>query len=139
MTMSTSSGEAGTTSARRPRRNTALAIVFALLALNAWAQVIFSLAGRTSDPWPLVILQTLVGATAATAAVGCWRVRSWAGAAALGYGVVGATLVAALGPLLDLAAEDRAGLVTGAMLVLLFGLWAAWYLRGGEESKAESE
>lgn len=135
MTMTTSSGETGTTSARRPRRNTALAIVFALLALNAWAQVILTLTGRSSDPWPLVILQTLVGATAATAAVGCWRVKRWAGAAALGYGVVGATLVAALGPLLDLAPEDRAGLVTGALVVLLFGLWAAWYLRDREESR----
>ncbi|HEY0970335.1 MAG TPA: hypothetical protein VGE02_05095 [Gemmatimonadales bacterium] len=135
MTTPATDHDANATPARRPRRNIALAVVFTLLALNAWAQAILAIAGRSRDPALLVMLQTLVGAAAAAAAVGCWKARSWAPGAALAYGVVGAILVASLGPLLDLAPEDRAGVVTGAIVVLLFGLWAAWYLRAGSPAR----
>lgn len=114
---------------RRPARNTALAIVFALLALNAWAQVILALADRSSDPAPLMLAQALVGLAAAATAVGSWRVRRWAPAAALAYAVVGATMIASLDLMLDLPPGAHVGLLTGAAIIFLFGAWAAWYLR----------
>ena len=38
-------------------------------------------------------------------------------------------MVASIGPILDLPPESSKGLWTGAALVLVFGLWSAWWLR----------
>jgi hypothetical protein len=47
----------------------------------------------------------------------------------MSYGVITAAMLVSLGPLLDLAAEEMRGIWIGAAAVLLFGLWAGWYLR----------
>jgi hypothetical protein len=114
---------------RRSRGRIALAIVFALLALNAWAQVVLVPLGRVNDPPALVALQTLVGATGAAAAWGSWTGARWATAAALLYGVATAGLLAALTPILGLPADARGGLLRAAAGVLVFAAAAAWYLR----------
>jgi hypothetical protein len=106
-----------------------LAVVFALFALNAWAQVALVPLGRTDDPPALTALQALVGAAGAAAAWGSWVGGRWAPVAAALYGLTTAAMLAALGPLLDLDPEARGGLWGGAAGVLLFGLAAAWYLR----------
>jgi hypothetical protein len=106
-----------------------LAIIFGLLALSAWAQVVL-VASRASDDPPLLMgLQTAIGALGAAAAVGSWRNTRWAPVAAAGYGVVTAGMIVALGPLLNLDADARSGLWAGAGGVLAFGLVSAWYLR----------
>lgn len=114
---------------RRPWGRTALAAVFALLALNALAQVALALLGRADDPGPLVLLQTLVGLAAAAAAWGSWTGARWAPLAAAAYGVVVAGMLLALEPLLDLGAESRGGLRLGAASLLGLSLLAAWWLR----------
>lgn len=114
---------------RRSRGRTALAVVFALLALNAFAQVIFVPLGLTGDPPALTALQALVGTAGAAAAWGSWTGTRWAPWAALLYGLVTAGMLVALDPLLALGPEARRGLWVGAACVLVFGLWAAWYLR----------
>jgi hypothetical protein len=114
---------------RRTRARAALAVVFAVLALNAWVQVALALLGRSDDPLELRLLQTVVGLAAAAAAWGSWTGARWAPAAALLYGLVTAGMLVALVPLLDLGPDARGGLWTGAAAVLIFGLWAAWYLR----------
>lgn len=106
-----------------------LAVLFALFGLNALAQVVLVLAGRSDDPAALSALQTLVGASGLAAALGSWRGDRWAPLAAVGYGVMTGTMVASLGPLLELDAEARPGLYVGGASVLGFGLFAAWYLR----------
>ena len=118
-----------TVSAARRGIRVALAVIFALLALNAWAQVALTAIGRTNDPPALFTLQFLGGAAAAAAAVGIWRNARWAPAAALAYGVVTAGMIVALEPILDLGRDARSGLVTGAAMVLAFSALSAWYLR----------
>ena len=114
---------------RRSRGRIALAVVFGLLALNAWAQVALVPLGRSDDPAALVALQTMIGAAGAAAAWGCWRGARWAPAAAAAYGVATAGMLLALAPLLGLPADARGGLGVGAATALLFGLWSAWYAR----------
>lgn len=114
---------------RRPRSITVLSVVFALLALNAWAQVVLAASGDSRDPLALILLQAAVGSAAAAAAWGSWRMRRWSPHAAIVYGVVTAAMLLALDPLLDLGPDARSGLWTFAVVVLLLGTVAAWYLR----------
>ncbi|HEU4631573.1 MAG TPA: hypothetical protein VFS08_17595 [Gemmatimonadaceae bacterium] len=124
---------------RRSRGRVAFAVVFALLALNAGAQVVLALLHRSDDPSALTTLQALVSVTAAAAAWGSWTVARWAPGAALLYGLVTAAMLVSLEPMLDLPAEARVGLWTGGATVLLFGLWAAWYLRRDLARRAPPE
>ena len=106
-----------------------LAVVFALFALNAWAQVALVAVGRSDDPPALTGFQALVGAAGAAAAWGSWIRARWAPSAAIAYGVATAAMLVLLAPLLDLGAEARGGLWIGASAVLVFALSSAWYLR----------
>jgi hypothetical protein len=114
---------------RRLRGRAVLSVLFAILALNAWVQVLLVPLGRSDDPGALTVLQALVGTTGAAAAWGSWRGARWAPASAVLYGLVTATMLVALAPLLDLEPDAQGGLWTGAAAVLLFALWAGWYLR----------
>jgi hypothetical protein len=114
---------------RRSFARTALAVIFVLLTLNAWAQAVLGQLGVSSDPSTLVALQVLVGAAAAAAAVGSWIGARWAPTAAVLYGVVTAGMIIALESILGLGRDARNGLLTGGAVVMLFGLGAAWYLR----------
>ena len=102
--------------------------MFALLALNAWAQVALVVLGRSDDPPLLTAWQTLVGAAGAAAAWGSWTAARWAPAAAATYGVVTAGMVIALEPMLALEADARGGLWVGAAVVFALGVGSAWYL-----------
>lgn len=113
----------------RSRGRLVLAVVFTLLGLNAWAQVINASIGGSDDPAMLTLLQTLVGTTGIAAALGSWRGTRWAPVAAVAYGVATAAMLASLGLLLDLAPEEMRGIWAGAAAVLVFGVWAGWYLR----------
>lgn len=106
-----------------------LTVLFALLALNAWAQVVLFLLGRADDPASLMGLQFASGATAAAASWGSWTTARWSPAAALSHGVATAGMLFALPALLGLPAEARGGIRTGAAMVFLFSALAAWYLR----------
>lgn len=113
----------------RSRGSIILVVIFTLFGLNAWVQVINAIIGGGDDPAALVILQTLVGTAGIAAAWGSWIGARWAPVAAMSYGVVTAAMLVSLGPLLDLATDEMRGIWTGAAAVLLFGVWAAWYLR----------
>ena len=113
----------------RSRGAIALAVVFVLLAGNAWAQVVLVPFGRTDDPPALTALQAIIGATGVGAAWGSWRLARWAPAAALLHALATAGMLLSLGPLLDLPADARGGIRWGAGGMLLLGACAAWYLR----------
>ena len=113
----------------RPLGRRVLAMVFALLALSAWWQVVNDVTGANDSPRFLTFLQAIVGAMAAAAAWGGWKGARWAPAFALLYGVIAGGMVASLGPMLDLPPESRSGLWTGATIILVFGLLTAWWLR----------
>jgi len=114
---------------RPPLGRQVLAVVFALLALSAWWEVVNDVIGTNDSPRILALLQTIVGAMAAAAAWGSWKGARWAPAFALLYGVIAGGMVASLGPMLDLPAESRRGLWTGGVMVLIFGIVTAWWLR----------
>ena len=116
-------------SAARRGVRVALAVIFALLALNAWAQVVLRLVLGSQDPPALVALQALIGTTAVAATIGIWRGARWAPAAALAYGIVTACMLVALEPIIGLGRDARGGLWAGAVMVLLFAALSAWYLR----------
>jgi len=114
---------------RRPFGRAAFAVVFALLGLSAWWQVVSDVMNRGNEPPILTGWQVIIGATAAAAAWGSWKGARWAPALALLYGVITGAMIASLAPILGLPAESRNGLWTGGTLILAFGIWSAWWLR----------
>jgi hypothetical protein len=114
---------------RRSRGRVVLTVTFGLFALNAWMQVVLVPLGHSGDPPALTLLQALVGTAAAFTAWGSWSGRRWAPWAALVYGFTTAGMLVALGPLLELPVDARRGIWWGALIVLLFAGFAAWYLR----------
>ncbi|PYP78111.1 MAG: hypothetical protein DMD35_12460 [Gemmatimonadetes bacterium] len=113
--------------ASAPRRTVGrvlIAVVFALLALNAVKETFWS-----DSPAALRALQALVGALAAATAWGAWSGARWSYAAATAYGFVAAGMVASLGPMLEMPVEERGGLWIGAAVILVFSLACAWFLR----------
>jgi len=103
--------------------------VFALLALNAWAQVAEVVLRRATMPLALSLFQLSSGAAAYAASVGTFRRRPWAWKASLAWGLITAVMIASLEALLDLPPDSRGGLVTGAISCLLVGGGLALYLR----------
>lgn len=122
--------------APRTRGRTVLAILYALLACNAWVQVVLPLIGRSDDPRALTTWQAAIGAAALATAWGAWRGTRWAPAAALAHALTTAVMLLNLAPLLDLPADAVQGLRTGAAMVVLFGAGAAWALRRAARGRA---
>lgn len=110
-----------------------IAVLFVLLALSAWSQVVLVFTGASDDPPPLMIWQAVVGASGLAAAWGAWKRKRWASAAATTYGVVTGAMIVALGPLLDLDPSARGGLWTGGIAVLGFGVGSGLLLRRMKE------
>lgn len=104
-------------------------MVFGLLALNAWGQVLLVALHRSDDPPMLTGLQFGVGLAAAATAWGAWRRTRWASGAAIAFGVMTASMLTALPSLLQLPAEARRGLWIGAVAVMLFASLSAAYFR----------
>ena len=69
-----------------------------------------------------------MGACGAAAAWGSFTGTRWASIAAAAYGVVTASMVVALGPILDLEAAAMKGLWLGAIVILAFGIMSALFL-----------
>jgi hypothetical protein len=114
---------------RRSAGRAALAVLFALLALNALAQVALVPLGRSDDPPALIVFQALIGASGMAAAWGSWVGARWAALAALLYGAVTAGMLIALVPLIKLGPGEREGVWFGAAAIFALALASAWYLR----------
>ena len=114
-----------------PRRTglTIVAVAFALLCLVQWGTVVRVALGFDYEPRLLVLLKLLSGAAAYAAAVGTVRRRPWAAMASFVFGVVTAALILAVGPVVGLDAEERRGLLSGALSMLLIGTGLGLYLR----------
>jgi len=105
-----------------------VALIYALLALNAWAQVVFALGGELSDPPILIGLQSLIGIAGAAAAWGAWVGTRWAVYAVAVHGVITAAMLVSLDPILGLGADARSRLFIAAAAVLVWTFLFAWYL-----------
>jgi len=106
----------------------AVAVIYALLALNAWAQVVFALGGELSDPPILIVLQSLIGIAGTAAAWGAWAGTRWAAYAVAINGVITATMLVSLDPILGLGADARSRLFIAVAAVLVWTFLFAWYL-----------
>jgi len=113
---------------RRKPGQIALTLIYALLALNAWAQVILALRGELSDPPILIGLQSFIGIAGAAAAWGIWTGAWWAAYAVVIHGVVTATMLVSLDPILGLGADARSSLFIAAAAVLAWSFLFAWYI-----------
>ena len=105
-----------------------VAVLFALLGLNALNELLDMVSGTSDGPATLAALQAAVGVTAVATAFTAWTGARWAPALAAVYGVIAAAMIVALGPLLDMPVEERGGLLVGGAIVLAFSLACAWYL-----------
>ena len=105
-----------------------VAVLFALLGLNALYELLSMVRGTSDGPITLAALQAAVGLTAIATAFGAWTGAHWAAVLAVAYGVIAAAMVVALGPLLDMPVEERGGLLVGGAIVLAFALACAGYL-----------
>jgi hypothetical protein len=119
------------TARRPPVGQIIVAVLFALLSLNAFLEVVSS-----DSPPMLRALQALVGATAAATAWGAWTGARWSPVLATLYGLIAGGMVASLGPMLDMPVEERGGLWVGAVVILVVSLACAWYLRRATRSKS---
>jgi hypothetical protein len=114
--------------ARIPVARVLPAIVFALLAVDAWRQVVADGLIAAHEPRTLTALKIVVGSAAVAASWGSWAGKRWAPAAALGWGIAVALMLVSLEPVLGLGAQARRGLWTGAMVLLAFSVFAAWWI-----------
>jgi len=105
-----------------------VAVLFALLGLNALNELLDMVSGTSDGPATLAALQAVVGLTAIATAFGAWIGARWAPVLAVLYGLIAAAMIVALGPLLEMPAEERGGLLVGGAIVLAFSLACAWYL-----------
>jgi hypothetical protein len=115
-----------------------LSVVFGLLALNACGQVLLVALRSSDEPPTLTVLKTGIGLTAAATAWASWRRARWAPAAAIAYGVITASMLAALPSLLRLPADARLGIWTGGAAAMLFALLCAAYFRFDARREAET-
>ena len=127
-----------------PRRRIGLIIgvvLLALLCLNAWTQVFRSLVGWDDNPPLLIAWQAVSGAIACVAAIGAWRLRPWAPAATVLYGLVTGTMIGMLASIIDLEPDARGGLAVSALVVVCLSLVLAWAVRapGRTDSPAPSD
>ena len=105
-------------------------VVFAILAASDLRELLVVIAGRSSDPAPLVVGHVASGITGVAAAVGLWRGASWASYATIAWGIATALLVATLQPILDLPLDARPGLWGAAAGIMVAALLVARYARG---------
>jgi hypothetical protein len=106
-----------------------VAVLFAFLGLNALNELLSMVRGTDDGPAALAALQAVVGLTALATAFGAWTGAGWAPMLAVVYGLIAGAMIVALGPLLEMPAEERGGLLVGGAIVLAFALACAWYLR----------
>ena len=105
-----------------------VAVLFALLGLNALNELLSMVSGTSDGPAALAVLQAVVGLAAITTAFGAWTGARWAPLLAAVYGVITGGMIVALGPLLEMPAEERGGLLVGGAIGLAFALACAGYL-----------
>jgi hypothetical protein len=109
-----------------------VAVLFTLLAVNAFKEVVWS-----DSPPTLRIWQAAGCAAAVATAWGAWTGARWSAALATLYGLIAGAMVVSLGPMLDMPVEERGGLWAGGAVILVFSLACAWFLRRATRHTAD--
>ena len=110
----------------RPIGATLLALFVAIISAVHLLQAFTGLRG---DPKALIVEHVVVAVLGFLAAWSIWMEKRWAPLALAVAGVTVAALIVSLGPILQMGAEERAGLWTGAATVFLMTLAGVWYVR----------
>jgi peptidoglycan/LPS O-acetylase OafA/YrhL len=103
--------------------------IFALLAAAEVIQLIQAARGEHPDPPILLLTHALSGVLAGLAALGLSRRRSWAPGAVLGWGILMAAMLVALGPILDEPGDTWRRYWLAAVVIAAFAAGSAWYAR----------
>jgi hypothetical protein len=104
-----------------------LVVLFALLALDGFAEATRHFVSPNDVPPALFWLQLIAGSLALASAVGLWRRARWGSAAIIAWGIEVATMLVLLEPILNLDAQASAGLWPGAAVMLVIAALCAWY------------
>jgi peptidoglycan/LPS O-acetylase OafA/YrhL len=104
-----------------------LVVLFALLALDGYAEATRHFLTPQDVPTELFWLQLGAGTLALASAVGLWRGARWGSVVIIAWGVEVATMLVLLSPILDLDAQASAGLWPGAAVMLVIAALCAWY------------
>jgi len=106
---------------------TALLAIF--VAVISAVHLLQAFTGWSADPRALIVEHVIVGLLGFVAAWSIWLGKRWAPWALAVAGVTVAALIVSLGPILQMGAEERAGLWTGAGTVFVMTLAGVWYVR----------
>ena len=136
---------ATTSSAARTVGRVAIVAVLAYCAVNATSQALNEakdILRHAPEPMPAVMLfQVAVCITSSLSAIGIWRRTRWASRAIITWGIVAATFVGLLQPLLALPLEALPGLLAGSVVLLGLAALFVWFvkrdqLQGGTSTPA---
>jgi len=122
---------------RRGAGRIVLALVFAVLGGGAWVQAFITF--FSNERRALVAFHLCLAIAGSATAVGSWTMARWAPIAALLYGATTVGLLLSLTSILKLDPGEGSGLRIGAAIVVVFTLWAAWYLRRSSRARVASE
>ena len=112
----------------RPRSiGTALLAIF--VAIISAVHLLQAFTGLRSDPRALIVEHGIVAVLGLLAAWSIWMGKRWAPWALAVAGLTVAALIVSLGPLLQMGAQERGGLWTGAATVSLMTLAGVWYVK----------
>ena len=111
------------------RRTIGTTILAIFVAVVSAVHLLQAFTGAAGDPRALVLEHVIVALIGLLAAWAIWTAKPWAPAALALAGVTVAALIVSLGPLLQMDAQERAGLWTGAATVFLMTLAGVWYVR----------
>jgi peptidoglycan/LPS O-acetylase OafA/YrhL len=114
---------------RQRARLRILSGIFVLLAAAEVIQLIQAARGEHPDPPVLLLTHALTGVLAGLAAFGLWRRRSWAPWAVVGWGILTAAMLVALGPILGEPGDTWRGYWLAAVVIAAFAAGSAWYAR----------
>ena len=112
----------------RPRSIGATLLALFVAIISA-VHLLQAFTGLRGDPKALIVEHVVVAVLGFLAAWSIWMEKRWAPLALAVAGVTVAALIVSLGPILQMGAEERAGLWTGAATVFLMTLAGVWYVR----------
>lgn len=104
-----------------------LVVLFALLALDGFAEATRHFVSPSDVPPALFWLQLFAGSLALASSVGLWRRARWGSVVIIAWGIEVATMLVLLAPILELDAQASAGLWPGAGVMLVIAGLCAWY------------
>ena len=110
-------------------RSIGITLLAIFVAIISAVHLLQAFTGASGDPRALIFEHVVVAVLGLLAAWSIWMGKRWAPWALAIAGVTVAALIVSLGPLLQMGAQERADLWTGAGTVFVMTLAGVWYVR----------